>query len=275
MRVALLSPTPSSFYARATAALLKELDGIEFVGVVIRRMASWSRFRAEIRRDGPRLLRKIQQKLILGEAAYPGDEADTMRSLVGQLGLRGGSLRSDARRWEIPIITTAGHNHLRTESYLRSLQPDLIVFTGGGLVRSNILELAPLGVLNCHSGILPRYRGMDVVEWALLERAGLGSVGLTTHIMDSGVDTGPILLQHVEPLQPGDSIERIRRRLEARMVTLMIESVRGLQEGTLKPTPQLAAQGRQYFVMHPRLRILAERAIPQQGSAPDFPGKSC
>ncbi len=90
---------------------------------------------------------------------------------------------------------------------------------------------------------------------------GSGSVGLTTHIMDAGVDTGPILLQHVEALQPGDSVVRIRQRLEPHMVTLMVDSVRGLQQGVVKPKPQLAADGRQYFVMHPRLQALAERAL--------------
>ncbi len=267
MRVALLSPTPSSYYARATASLLREIEGIELVGVVIRSMFSWSRFRSELRRDGPRLLWKIHQKLILGEAVYSEDDPATMRTLVRDLGLQSGSLKSDARRWGIPCATTLEHNHPHTERFLRRLLPDLIVFTGGGLVRRNILELAPLGVLNCHSGILPRYRGMDVVEWALLEGAGSGSVGLTTHIMDPGVDTGPILMKHIEQIQPGDSIDGIRKRLEPRMVSLMVESVHGLQQGTLKPRPQRPGDGRQYFVMHPRLLTLAEKAV-KGSSAP-------
>jgi folate-dependent phosphoribosylglycinamide formyltransferase PurN len=263
MRIALLSPTSTSLYARATAALLTEVEGIDLVGIVIRSIFSWSRFRAELRRDGPRLLRKIHQKLVMGKRAYPEDDPDTMGAFVRRIGLARGTLKDDARRWGIPLRTTPTHNHPRAEGFLRELAPDLIVFTGGGLVRRRILELAPRGVLNCHSGILPRYRGMDVVEWALLEGAGSG-VGLTTHIMDAGVDTGPILLQHVEQVQPGDSVARIRQRLEPHMVTLMVASVRGLQLGTVKPRPQLAADGRQYFVMHPRLQELAEQALTQQ-----------
>lgn len=272
MRVALLSPTPSSFYARAMAFRLRETAGIDIVGVVIRRMLSLSRIRSELRRDGPRLLRKINEKLLLREAAYPEDQPDSMRQLVRQLGLQSGSLIGDARRWGIPYVVTPDHNHRQAEGFLRRLQPDLIVFTGGGLVRRNILELAPLGVLNCHSGILPRYRGMDVVEWALLEGAVYGSVGLTTHIMNPGVDTGPILLQHAEQILPGDTIALIRRRLEPRMVALMLESVRGLQHGTLKPRPQLPGDGRQYFVMHPRLQALAERAVSSVDKGSSEPG---
>ena len=263
MRIALLSPTSTSLYARATATLLRDVEGIELVGIVIRSIFSWPRFRAELRRDGPRLLRKIHQKLILGSRAYPEEDPATMGAFVRTIGLERGTLNEDARRWGIPVRTTPTHNHPRTEGFLRGLAPDLIVFTGGGLVRRTILELAPGGVVNCHSGLLPHYRGMDVVEWALLEGTGSG-VGLTTHIMDAGVDTGPILLQHVEPIQPGDSVARIRSRLEPHMVTLMVASVRGLQQGTVKPRPQLATEGRQYFVMHPRLQMLAEGALAQR-----------
>jgi len=266
MRIALLSPTSTSLYARVTASLLREVEGVDLVGIVIRSILSWSRFRGELRRDGPRLLRKIHRKLIMGSSAYPEDDPDTMGAFVRQIGLARGTLKEDARRWGIPVRTTPTHNHPRTEGFLRELAPDLIVFTGGGLVRPNILELAPGGVLNCHSGILPRYRGMDVVEWALLEGAESG-VGLTTHIMDQGVDTGPILLQHVEPIQPGESASQIRQRLEPHMVKLMVASVRGLQLGTLKPRPQRPADGRQYFVMHPRLQALAERGLA--GRQPD------
>ena len=88
-------------------------------------------------------------------------------------------------------------------------------------------------------------------------------VGLTLHFMDPGVDTGPLLLQRRVGLRPGDTIASLRRRMEPQMVELMLEGLRGLGDGSVTPRPQLAADGRQYFVMHPRIKTCAERRLSE------------
>ena len=135
----------------------------------------------------------------------------------------------------------------------------MVIFTGGGLLRKPILEIPQLGILNCHTGILPQYRGMDVVEWTVLEeKIDAVGLGVTLHFMDIGVDTGPILLKKKYFLKPGSSFESIRAELEVMMVYLMIEGVKGLQTGNLNPLMQDLQKGRQYFVMHPRIKEVAE-----------------
>jgi methionyl-tRNA formyltransferase len=122
------------------------------------------------------------------------------------------------------------------------------------LLRKDLISLPALGVLNCHSGWLPQYRGMDVVEWAILQSKGKKpQLGLSLHFMDQGVDTGPILLQQKVVMAKGESIEKLRARMEGMMPGMMLRGVKGIRDGKLTPRPQRLDEGRQYFVMHARL----------------------
>jgi folate-dependent phosphoribosylglycinamide formyltransferase PurN len=262
MRVAVLAPTDRSLYSRLVAWSLGQEPGVQVVGVVVRNLWSWKRLRGDLRREGPRLVRKVYTKLVLGDDAYADHGPHSLAARARAAGLPGRTLRQVARALRAPYVVAADLNGRRAERFLRGGRPDVIAFTGGGLIRGNILEVPRVGTLNCHSGILPRYRGMDVVEWALLECEGAApDIGLTLHFMDRGVDTGPILLHHREPLYPRDTLESLRARLEAAMVEVMLAGIRGLRDGTLSPQPQARSAGRQYFVMHPRLKAASAKKL--------------
>lgn len=259
LRVVLFAPTPTSLYSRVLAELIQREEGLELVGVTVRSMWSWKRIRGELRRDGARLVRKVYAKLLLGEQAYPADESETLPRLATDIGLSDENLPGMARKYDFPLLRSADLNSSSVVDFLEALHTDVVVFTGGGLIRQEILDVPKGGILNCHSGILPAYRGMDVVEWAILEADQAPAIGLTLHFMDRGVDTGPILLHHHAQIRSGDRLERIRRRLEPEMVKLMMEGLRGLRDGVLKARTQTKEEGRQYFVMHPTLRLAAEQ----------------
>jgi methionyl-tRNA formyltransferase len=214
-----------------------------------------------LRREGPRLLQKIYAKLIL-----PEDDADQgeypLVAIANERGLPFKNLAEFCQMNDIPLFNVNDFNAESSEASVKELKPDLIVFTGGGLIRKNILAIPELGVLNCHSGLLPRYRGMDTLEWTILEAQDtLPQVGLTLHFMDSGVDTGPILRRYMEELQPGGTLKTVRERLEPEMVRLIGEGVRDLQRGDLQAEVQKRSEGRQYFVIHPRLQARAAKKL--------------
>ncbi|TFH32782.1 MAG: hypothetical protein E4G99_12330 [Anaerolineales bacterium] len=258
MRVVLFAPTSSSLYSRLVAHELQRQAAVDLVGIFVRRLWSYKRIRTDLRREGPRLLQKIYSKLILPEKAAIGQEQDPMRALAVELGLDFKDLAVCSQRNGISYREVLDFNAPACQSALEGLSPDLIVFTGGGLIRKNILGIPTLGVLNCHSGLLPRYRGMDTLEWALLEAdQAPPTVGLTLHFMDPGVDTGPILRQHLEDLKPGDTLDAVRRRLEPAMVRMVSRGVRELQSGELEAQAQERSAGQQYFVIHPRLQTRA------------------
>jgi methionyl-tRNA formyltransferase len=234
--------------------LIKQSES-DLIAVYIRKLWSLKRVRTDLRREGPRLLQKIYSKLIIGEQRQVGEVKSPLAVYARERGLEARDLPGLALQHDIACQTVNDFNDHHCVQSLSTLEPDLIVFTGGGLIREQIIKIPRLGVLNCHSGLLPQYRGMDTLEWALLESQGdLPEVGLTLHVMDKGVDTGPILRQHVESLHPGDTLEGIRARLEPEMVRLMSQGVYDLAQGTLRAEPQDPGSGRQYFVIHPRLR---------------------
>jgi methionyl-tRNA formyltransferase len=262
MRVALLAPIGNSLYSLSTAQLLSRQKDVEVCAIVVRSPWGLSRLRSEWRRDGTRLVRKVLNKWLLRDQPKTGKGEGELLALAHKVGLQEWTLQEWARKRNIPCISVADHNTLRAQSFITKASPDLMVFTGGGLIRKNILNVPRLGVLNCHSGWLPEYRGMDVIEWAVLQSKGKQPlVGLSLHYMDQGVDAGPILLQKKLALEKGDTFEGIRARLAPLMAQLMVDGVNRLRDGKIKPRKQLPDEGKQYFVMHPRLQAVAKKVL--------------
>src|SRR5262249_55675223 len=89
---------------------------------------------------------------------------------------------------------------------LQSWQVDLLILAGAPILRAPILAIPRLGTLNAHHGALPRFRGMNVIEWAVLEGF---APALSVHFVDPGVDTGDIIVTEPVSLYPGDSLETV------------------------------------------------------------------
>lgn len=268
MRVALLAPIANSLYSRLVAHLTASERDVELVAIVVRTPWSAGRIKSEFRRDGARLIAKVRTKLLVGEENPVGGGADSRESIAAlakRMGLSAGSLKDFTAERQIPYLKVADHNAPAAIHALRATAPDLIAFTGGGMIRRELLEIPRIGIMNCHAGILPQYRGMDVVEWPAAE-GGLDEpgLGLTLHLMEFGLDTGPILLQKRIALRSGDSFVSIRQRMAPQMVTLMLEGIRGLRDGAIEPKPQELRAGRQYYVMHPRVLAHAARRLNER-----------
>ncbi len=138
--------------------------------------------------------------------------------------------------------------------------PDVLVHAGAGILRKPLLATARLGALNAHMGILPRYRGMNVTEWARFER---GAVGCTVHLVDEGIDTGDVLATCTVDPDQAESVEHLRALVDEAQIGLLGRVLRFVVEtGTLPSRkPQAGDQGRQYFRMHPRLKAVLEREL--------------
>ena len=114
------------------------------------------------------------------------------------------------------------------------------------MIAQEILELAGRGLLNCHMGILPRYRGMDVVEWPVLEERLL-EARMTVHVMDKGVDIGDILRFIDAKVSPCENIKQLRERFEPIMCRELAQTSTALLAGKIKKT---SADGRWKAVLH-------------------------
>lgn len=120
---------------------------------------------------------------------------------------------------------------------LESLQPAAIVIAGyGRLIPPWMLALAPLGNINLHASLLPKYRGAAPIQWAIA--SGETATGVTTMRINEGLDTGDILLQKEAAIAPEDSAVTLAPRLAAMGADLMVETLHGLEAGSIRPRPQ-------------------------------------
>jgi methionyl-tRNA formyltransferase len=128
-------------------------------------------------------------------------------------------------------------NNEEFRAQLAALQPDAIVVVGyGRIIPQWMIDLPPLGNINLHASLLPRYRGAAPIQWAIA--MGETVTGVTTMRIDAGLDTGDILLQKEIPIAAEDTAETLAPRLAAIGSDLMGETLRGLATGTVKPRPQ-------------------------------------
>ncbi len=128
-------------------------------------------------------------------------------------------------------------NNEEFQAQLAAIKPDAIVVVGyGRIIPRWMLDLPPLGNLNLHASLLPKYRGAAPVQWAIAR--GENVTGVTTMRMDAGLDTGDILLQKEIPITPDDTAETLAPRMAAVGAELMIETLSRLQAGTIHPQPQ-------------------------------------
>ena len=124
---------------------------------------------------------------------------------------------------------------------LNAVKPDAIVVVGyGRIIPSWMLDLPSLGNLNLHASLLPKYRGAAPIQWAIAR--GESVTGVTTMRIDSGLDTGDILLQKEIPIAPDDTAETLAPGMAAIGADLMVETLRGLQASTIRAQPQDNAQ---------------------------------
>ena len=142
-----------------------------------------------------------------------------------------------AERAGIPVLQPL---KIRTPEFLQALaawQPDVIAVTAfGRILHTPILQLPPKGCVNVHGSLLPKYRGAAPVQWAIIN--GETETGITTMLMDEGMDTGPMLLRGKLDISPDDTTGTLAPRLAELGGKLLAETLAQLKAGSLMPTKQ-------------------------------------
>jgi methionyl-tRNA formyltransferase len=120
---------------------------------------------------------------------------------------------------------------------LAALRPDAIIVVGYGRILPQwMIDLPPLGNINVHASLLPKYRGAAPIQWAIAHGETL--TGVTTMRIDAGLDTGDILQQREVAITPADTAETLAPRLAAAGASLLVETLRSLAAGSIHPQPQ-------------------------------------
>ena len=120
---------------------------------------------------------------------------------------------------------------------LRELRADVMVVVGyGQIIPQAILDLPPLGIVNVHASLLPKYRGAAPIQWAIAN--GELITGVTTMRIDAGLDTGDMLLKWQTSIGPQETAPALSERLASAGAALLVDTLRGMEAGTIQPQPQ-------------------------------------
>jgi len=151
-------------------------------------------------------------------------------------------VKDTATRLGITVVQPAAiKNNAELRNQLAAIAPDAIIVVGyGRIIPQWMIDLPRLGNLNLHASLLPKYRGAAPIQWAIAN--GESVTGVTTMRIDAGLDTGDILMQREIAIGLEDTAETLGPKLASIGAELMVGTLRGLETGQVRATPQDHAQ---------------------------------
>jgi len=205
-----------------------ELAGIVQVRTKARKSTRGARYRKRLRTDG--LLRTLDFLGGVGVAAWlkPRWARRIDAALAGHA--------PDDVTEGVPVVDGGIANSSDEVRAIQSLEPDLTYQAGPGIVRERVFTAAPRGMLHVHHGILPGIKGVASPEWAVIEREPAW-LGVTLHLIDAGIDTGPLVAQGRPAVEAGDGWVDVRVKLSLLGARLIAEGLTAL-DGGLEAVPQ-------------------------------------
>ncbi len=146
-------------------------------------------------------------------------------------------VKEKALEYDLPVYQPV---KVRDEAFIKVLEayvPDCIVVTAfGQILPKAILEMPKYGCVNVHASLLPAYRGAAPIQWVIIN--GEEKTGITTMQMDIGLDTGDMLLKAEVDITPEETGESLHDKLAAIGGPLLLETLNGLEAGTIVPEKQ-------------------------------------
>ncbi len=154
------------------------------------------------------------------------------------LGLAASPVKQFAVERGLPVVQPEKiKNNTEFRALLEQHAPPAIIVVGYGRILPQwMIDLPPWGNLNVHASLLPKYRGAAPIQWAIA--SGERITGVTTMRIDAGLDTGDILLQREMPIRDDDTSLTVSPPLAELGAELLIETLRGLEAGTVGPKSQ-------------------------------------
>ena len=146
-------------------------------------------------------------------------------------------VKEQALARKIPILQPKRISLEEIKKVVEDVQPDLLVVVAfGQILRKPLLEWPRLGAVNVHGSLLPMYRGAAPIQWAMIN--GNKETGVTTMLMDQGVDTGDVLLKAITPISVDDTAQSLHDRLADMGADLLLRTLDEIAAGAIQPIPQ-------------------------------------
>lgn len=124
---------------------------------------------------------------------------------------------------------------------IRQREPDLFVVVAfGHILPKKLLEMPTFGAINLHASLLPQYRGPAPIQWAIIN--GETETGVTSMLMDKGLDTGEMLFSEKIPILPDDTAGTLHDKLSVLSGEVLVKTINALESGSIRPMPQNHAE---------------------------------
>lgn len=145
-------------------------------------------------------------------------------------------VKSFAREHGLSVLAPANLKDDEFVGTLRDFRPDLIVVVAFRILPEVVFSLPPLGTVNLHASLLPRYRGAAPINWAIMN--GETRTGLTTFYIRKKVDTGDVIMQKEINILPEENFGELHDRMAQMGADFLLETVDLIERGEAKPTEQ-------------------------------------
>lgn len=150
--------------------------------------------------------------------------------------LQAPAVKQYALEHHLPVLQPEKLKNPEFIEQLRALQADLHIVVAFRMLPELVWNMPPLGTINVHASLLPQYRGAAPINWAIIN--GETETGVTTFKLKHEIDTGNILLQAKVSILPEDNIGSLYAKLMQEGGKLLVTTVQGFADGTLKELPQ-------------------------------------
>lgn len=141
----------------------------------------------------------------------------------------------------LPVFQPNKVNDPESVETIREMRPDIIVVVAfGQILKEQLLGLAPLGAINVHGSLLPKYRGAAPIHWAIYN--GENITGVTTMYMDKGMDSGDIIYQSQTEIQESDDVGSLHDRLMVMGADLLVKTINAIKNCTAPRIEQDSSQ---------------------------------
>jgi folate-dependent phosphoribosylglycinamide formyltransferase PurN len=169
---------------------------------------------------------------------------------------------STAKELNVPVERVETHSAQPAKDILQQYGISYALLASSNwLIKEPLVSAEVVKVINAHCAKLPQHRSLDALPWSVMENDNLG---LTTHFVDAGIDTGPILsFLEVQP-QVGDNLNTLRQRVNDKVPELFLKSIVGLQDKTITPSVQRQSEGVHHRPMTIEQLLEANRILQER-----------
>jgi methionyl-tRNA formyltransferase len=210
-----------------------------------------------LRKRGLSYIKEAVPRLTGRAEASPTNRRDYLQDYLTEYSIPNCSLSRWTKEHDVDFLSVTTLNSPEVVQYLKECNPSWMIYSGGGIIKPEVINAVNGRILNAHQGPLPEVRGMNACEWAILLNH---PQEVTIHLIDQGIDTGKIVTTRTFSIQKEDDIESLRSKAK-------VEGIKGLIEvGTKETLDDYTLQlnhsnHRQCYVLSPQLKQLLKEKI--------------